>query len=181
MKDLLNRIKGMIKSGQAQEYDDSGDIQTSESNWLGRSMQTVESLVPYGLFGTPLAKCRQILFSLRANESNQSGFNVDSANRIIKNTKPGDMGIGSPKAGSYMYFKEDGVIETKTDEMTVVLSPDGKISITGASEEMVSVIDEWMTTMIGAMVVTGIGIMPFDPATIAKMTAVQVKFQTFQE
>lgn len=180
MGDLLNRLKNLIKSGVGQSFDDSGSIQTGESNWLGRTKQTVESIVPYGTFGTPMAKVRQILFSLRGNESNIAALNSDSVNRIIKNTKPGEYGIGSPLKGSYTYFKEDGKIETKTDKMTVVLDPSGKITITGETEELMSVIDEWMTTMIGAKVITGIGAMPFDPTTLAKMAIVQDKFNTLK-
>ena len=178
---MLTRLNILIKSGLGKSFDDSDDIQIGKSKFLGRLSQTVESLVPYGTFGTPMENVRQILFSLRANESNIAAFNSDSVNRIIKDTKPGEYGIGSPLAKSYTYFKEDGKIETKTDKMTVVLDPAGKITITGATEELMTVIDDWMSAMINAKVVTGIGIMPFDPTTITNLTAVQVRFQTLKD
>lgn len=180
MGDLLNRLKNLIKSGVGQSFDDSGDMQIGESNWLGRTKQTVESIVPYGTFGTPMAKVRQILFSMRGNESNVAALNSDSVNRIIKNTKPGEYGIGSPSKGSYIYFKDDGKIESKTDKMTVVLDPTGKITITGASDELMTVIDDWMTEMGKATVITGIGPQPFTPVTITNLGLIQARFNTLK-
>ena len=78
-------------------------------------------MVPYGTFGTPMKNVRQILLSLRANESNISAINSDSANRIKKDTKPGEYGIGSPLTGANIYFKENGdaVIEIPKENFIV--------------------------------------------------------------
>lgn len=129
---MINRIKNLLKSGQASTFDDSGTTQISRSNWLGRVGQTVESLVPYGTFGTPMTKVRQILISLRANESNIAAINVDSAHRIKKNTKPGEYGIGSPLTGANIYFKENGNIIIEVPKEKCIINAEGNIELGGA-------------------------------------------------
>lgn len=180
MNDYYSKIKALVKTGAVLETLDSGSQQRTFSRWLGRARQKIESFVPYGFFGSYPAGTKQLLLAKRGNESNIVGLADGSQTRIKKDTKPGEVGLGNPLTKANTYFKEDGSIQTETGEMTVVLFPDGKISISGGSEELISVIDEWMSTMISAKVITGIGIQPFDPTTIAAMTAVQVKLQTFK-
>lgn len=125
---MITMLKNLLKSGQASTFDDSGDIQISKSNWLGRTKQTVESLVPYGTFGTPMAKVRQILFSLRGNESNIAALNSDSTNRIKKNTEPGEYGIGSPLTGANIYFKKNGDIVIEIPKENLIVTAGTKIA-----------------------------------------------------
>lgn len=122
----------MIKSGLGKSFEDDGDIQISKSKFLGRVLQTVESLVPYGTFGTPMKNVRQILLSLRANESNIAAINSDSANRIKRNTKPGEYGIGSPLTGANIYFKENGSCVIEIPEENFIVNATKNIELNGA-------------------------------------------------
>jgi hypothetical protein len=176
----LNKLKSLLRTGHIEEVDDSKDIQRSSSSWLHSFGQTIQNIVPYGTFGKAPSKTFQLLLMLKGQESNVAGIPLSRANRIKKDCKDGEYGIGNEIEKSYIYFKDGGDVETKTGDMTVTLSKDGKIKIEGASGEVITIISEWMDNMINAKVVTGIGVMPFDPATIANLTATKEKFDEFK-
>lgn len=177
---MLNKLKSLLRTGVIVSVDDDGEIQRSKSSWLGSAGQQIQSLIPYGTFGKAPSATKQILFMLRGNESNVAGMAIATMKRIIKNCKEGEYGIGNEKEGSYSYYKDGGDVETKTGDMTVTLSPDGKIKIEGATGEVITIISEWMEKIIQAKVVTGIGVMPFDPATITALTETKTKFDEFK-
>jgi hypothetical protein len=54
-------------------------------------------------------------------------------------------------------------------QMRVELSPDGKISIQGASQEFLTIVDSILDHLIAARVITGIGASPFISSTIAAL------------
>lgn len=160
---MINKIKNMIKSGLGKSFEDDGDIQIGKSKFLGRFLQTVESLVPYGTFGTPMKNVRQILLNLRSNESNIAAINSDSVNRIKKNTKPGEYGIGSPLTGANIYFKEDGslLIEVPKEAITKFLLK-GDFVINIESTKKIGLGEDGSNPLAG--VVTGECISPFTGA-----------------
>lgn len=175
---MITKIMNMIKSAVNISSDDSGVIPRGQSRWYGRRSQKVEHFMPTGTFGRPVDGNAQVKLNKNCQESNVVVLNGDPANRIKKNCAKGEYGIGNNLRKSYIYFKDNGEVETKTGETTVILTSDGKISITGAdSEELITIIDDWMTNMISAKVITGIGLQPFDPVTITNLTAVQTRLQ----
>ena len=70
----------------------------------------------------------------------------------------------------------------KNNNMTIEIDPSGKIKIKGAAQELLTVLDSFMTNVIGANVLVGsgssAGTWPLDPATIVNLTADQTNLQT---
>lgn len=70
----------------------------------------------------------------------------------------------------------------KNSNMTIEIDPSGKIKIEGAAQELLTVIDSFMTNVISATVVipggSSAGTYPLDPATIVALTLDQINLQT---
>ena len=70
----------------------------------------------------------------------------------------------------------------KNDKMTIEIDPSGKIKIEGSSQELLTVLDSFMTNVIGATVIvtsgSSAGTYPLDPATVAALTLDQTNLQT---
>jgi len=102
---MLNWIKLGINKG----IDDSDKIRRALYKWLGRpNGQRVQSFVPFGTFGNPSAGTVSLLLSINGKESNIVALEGDSFNRVKKDCKPGEYGIGNPLTKANIYFKEDG-------------------------------------------------------------------------
>jgi len=119
---ILSRIKNMIKSGINKGIDDSGKVRRAAYSWLGRKEQNAESFVPFGTFGCPTTDTRGIVLLLRSNESNAIVLDGDPENRIKKECKPGEFGVGNPITKSNIYFKENGDLQIEV--------PSGNINYT---------------------------------------------------
>lgn len=70
------------------------------------------------------------------------------------------------------------VIQNNT--LRIELDPSGKISIEGASEELLSVLAGALDHLIGAAVLTAMGPAPFTAATINNLTSDSIKLNTFK-
>ena len=70
----------------------------------------------------------------------------------------------------------------KNNNMTIEIDPSGKIKIEGAAQELLTVIDSFMTNVIGASVImpggASAGTYPLDSRTIAALTQDQVYLNT---
>lgn len=70
----------------------------------------------------------------------------------------------------------------KNNNMTIEIDPSGKIKIEGAAQELLTVIDSFMTNVIGATIIipsgSSAGTYPLDPATVAALTIDQTNLQT---
>jgi hypothetical protein len=106
----------MIKTGIGKKTDDTGKLRRAFVKWLGIE-QRVESLVPFGTFGNPQTGIEYILLKRRCNEANIAGIACDPVNRIKKDCKPGEFGVGNPLTKANMYFMENGdiAIDAPTD------------------------------------------------------------------
>ena len=62
----------------------------------------------------------------------------------------------------------------------IELDPSGKISITGASNEMVSVLSDLIDHLVNAQVITMMGPQPFLASTVALLTADKAKLDTLK-
>ena len=75
----------------------------------------------------------------------------------------------------------DNMILTNNN-MTIEIDPSGKIKIEGSSQELLTVLDSFMTNVIGATVIvtsgSSAGTYPLDPATVAALTIDQTNLQT---
>ena len=72
----------------------------------------------------------------------------------------------------------------KNDKMTIEIDPSGKIKIEGAAQELLTVLDSFMTNVIGATVIiasgSSAGTYPLDSATVAALTQDQVNLNTLK-
>ena len=72
----------------------------------------------------------------------------------------------------------------KNNNMTIEIDPSGKIKIEGAAQELLTVIDSFMTNVIGATVIipsgSSAGTYPLDPTTITALTLDQTNLQTLK-
>ena len=70
----------------------------------------------------------------------------------------------------------------KNSDMTIEIDPSGKIKIEGATQELLAVIDSFMTNVIGATIIipggSSAGTYPLDPTTVAALTQDQVNLNT---
>jgi hypothetical protein len=65
-------------------------------------------------------------------------------------------------------------------QMRIEMAPDGKISITGASEEFLSIVDSMLDHLIAAKVVTAVGAAPFIATTIAALQDDKARLATIK-
>jgi len=69
-------------------------------------------------------------------------------------------------------------LEIHHNGFKITITAAGKISLVGASGlDLVKIIDDWMTQMQNSLVITGIGLQPFDPTSLAAMAVIQAKLQ----
>lgn len=136
---MLRELRNLIKTGINQGINDTLRFQEAIFKWLGRPKQKVQSFVPFGTFGNPQDGTQGILFNIRNNESNIIAFNGDPENRIKKNCKKGEYGIGNPLTKTHIYFKEDGSVEIKLNSGNgIVITKTGDIELNGNSKLFVT-------------------------------------------
>jgi hypothetical protein len=122
-------IANLIRQGINKGIDDTAKIRRAVYKWLGRTDngQTVQSFVPFGTFGCPQEGTLSILLALNGHEGNIVALEGDPENRIKKECKPGEFGIGNPLTKANMYFKENGdiIIEIPEGMFETVLTKGG--------------------------------------------------------
>jgi len=69
-------------------------------------------------------------------------------------------------------------LEITHNGFKITITKAGKISIKGKNNlDLVGIIDEWMTQIQSSLVITGIGLQPFDPTSLAAMGVIQTKLK----
>ena len=69
-------------------------------------------------------------------------------------------------------------LEITHNGFKITITKAGKISIKGKNNlDLVSIIDEWMSQVQNSLVITGIGLQPFDPTSLAAMALIQTKLK----
>lgn len=69
----------------------------------------------------------------------------------------------------------------QNDKFRIEIAPDGTISLSGVSEELITIIDDLFTNLIvDARVLTSIGPQPFIVDTITKLTAIRTRLRTIK-
>jgi hypothetical protein len=88
---------------------------------------------------------------------------------------PGVRPFGSPLAGA---DPDNAVLQN--GQMRIEISPDGKISIAGASEEFLTIVDSVLDHLINAQVMTAIGASPFIASTVAALQDDKARLATIK-
>lgn len=78
-------------------------------------------------------------------------------------------------------YSEKNALEVKNKLASMILHPDGKIEFKGASEDLVSIVASVIDNLIGAKVVTALGLSPFAPDTILKFTENKTQIATLKK
>lgn len=65
----------------------------------------------------------------------------------------------------------------KNNSMSIELYPDGKIKISGATSDFLSLMNDTLASLISAKVITGIGPQPFLLTTIAEFQGIKTKLE----
>jgi len=76
------------------------------------------------------------------------------------------------------FFDTDNLV-INNDALKMSIKSTGKISIENSANELLAVIQELITALESATIVTALGPSPFTPTTISALTAAKTKLQTF--
>jgi len=81
----------------------------------------------------------------------------------------------------YIDFNSGNITISNEDEnLQIIIDGGGKIQIKNKGNELISLFSDTLDNLINAKVITAIGAMPFDPATIVKLTELKNKIDTFK-
>jgi len=75
----------------------------------------------------------------------------------------------------------DGNIIFTNNDAAIRLNAGGKIGIAGVSEELISLLSEFLQTLSTAKIITGIGPQPFFPQSITDFLALKTRLDTLKE
>lgn len=118
LRNIYNMIVNMIKRAKVVSVDDSGANTIYTVSFLGKT-QKVIGLTPYGDMYNPPVGSKVLLLTSQAQESNMFGIAHAPSDRLLKNLQPGERAIGNYETGDYIYFKNDGSIEIKTNKLDI--------------------------------------------------------------
>jgi len=76
-------------------------------------------------------------------------------------------------------IKSSGEVEASNDSLTFILKPDGKVQISNASEELISLLSDVLQEIIGARVLTMLGLQPLTGLT-QTFPVLKTKIDTFK-
>jgi len=104
---------------------------------------------------------------------------VSGGNVTPKSTRLNSMSDATFTPGLYPFNNQtsedpDNVV-LKNGSMSLELYPDGKIKISGASQDFLSLMSDFIQTMIDAKVVTQLGPQPFIATTLVDLTLLKTK------
>jgi len=98
-----------IKAGKQQRnMDDSGDYGKAQVLSLGQ-VNNIRQITPYGYFCSPPIDSTWIIFSLRNNPDDLTGYAHDFSKRM-KDLQPGELGLANTETGAYIKLDKDGNI-----------------------------------------------------------------------
>lgn len=137
MRNILKKIKRLIKFAAVIGTDDSGPYPIIKNTYMGRLASRAINLTPFGLWGHPPPGSLALVLNGNGVESNQACIANDYVNRPVKNLAEGEVVIGNKE--SHIYFKANGdiVINLKaganlTNNGEVVIN--GDVNINGELE-----------------------------------------------
>jgi len=107
---------------------------------------------------------------------------IEGGNKAPKSVRMNDKSDAIFIPGLYPFNNtvsenNDNVV-LKNGNMSIELYPNGKIKIEGATQDFLSLMNDTLSSLISAKVITGIGPMPFLATTVAEFTLIQQKLST---
>jgi len=132
MKALLTKIKSLIKRGYVTRTStNSSYYQIFQVSYLGKAGDA-EYISPYGLYSNCPLNIPVLIWNLQGYENNRAAMPF-SENDRFKNLAVGEVKVGSPFTGSYVYFKADGKIEIESKgQMDVTINGNVNLNVSGA-------------------------------------------------
>ncbi len=121
-KRLINKLRAMLRQSVLSEIKDESNsnilIANAENN---DGNKKVSLYMQYGTFGTPMDPCYGLLLALNGNVGESMALPHYSTARIMRETKPGEFGVGNFVTKANVFFDEEGNIN--------VSAPDGDLNI----------------------------------------------------
>jgi hypothetical protein len=130
MRSLLTKIKSLIKRGYVSRASANNSFyQIMQVSYLGKTGDA-EYISPYGLYSNCPVDTPVLLWNLQSFENNRAGMPFSEDDRF-KNLAVGEVKVGNPVTGSYVYFKADGKIEIESkSEMDISIN--GNVNLTAS-------------------------------------------------
>jgi len=168
---IKREMRTMIVRGLVKIITEEAKIQTFQvESFQDDVRDDVEHFHTYGFKSHAPVNSEVIM--LNVGGSNEHSVVVGVENREVLKEVPtlneGDSIIYN-KGGASLHLNDKN-IETKLD----------KIKIENESNELISVLLEWLDQAIVNQNITGIGPQPLFPADVAKMQAIKAKLETFK-
>lgn len=170
VKPLQNRVLLLVGRGILMAVNDSQKIQQMQITLLADEVKDqVESFAHFGFTSNPPPNSEIIMLSVGGSRDN--GVVIASENREsrLKGLEPGESALYNI-SGKYIWMKKDNNIHMMLN----------KLKIQNESNEMVSVLSEFMDEVIKGLTITALGPQPWEPSTKAKLEAVKAKMDTFK-
>lgn len=131
MKSLLAKIKSIVKRGYVtRESSDNSFYPIVQISYLGK-VGDAEYITPYGYNCNFPVETPVIIWNLQAFENNRACMPFLENDRF-KSLAVGEIKVGSPKTGSYVYFKADGKIEIES-KGDLDITVNGAVNLTATS------------------------------------------------
>lgn len=163
MKPLKDRVLLMISRAVVSGVDDSKDIQELQLKVLfGETLARVQRLQGFGFNSVPPSGIDAVVLFIGGNRENGVVVATDS-----KELRPTDWAVG--ESG---FYNSEGSI--------AVLRTGGKYEVDNGTEELVTVLSDLTQAIIDSKNITAIGPQPMTPDSIAAITAIKARLDTFK-
>lgn len=131
MKSILTKIKSLIKRGYISRVSTNTSFyQIMQVSYLGKTGDA-EYISPYGLYSNCPTKIPVIIWNLQGYENNRAAMPFSEDDRF-KDLAVGEVKVGSPVSGSYVYFKADGKIEIKSNgDLDINITGNANLTVSG--------------------------------------------------
>ena len=166
---LKNRIMLMITRGVLTKTDDSKSIQTQKIKGLaGEIKNKVPAIQQYGFRSHTPSGGDVVMLSVNGNRENS----------VIISTEHRDFKPLTLNEGDAIFYNKNGkIIHLNGDNIEALCS---KLKIENDSEELVTVMSDFMQEVLDSLNETALGPLPLTPATKAKIQAVKDRLDTFK-
>lgn len=163
-KVLLSIAHGIIEATQ-----DDGGIQLVKATYMAdETKNDVRKMHHFGFSSNAPAGSDAIAVSVAGNREASVIIATENREFRFKGLAEGD---------AVFYNKNGKLIHLKGDNIEALCS---KIKIENDSHELITVLIEWMDEVLTSKNLTGIGPQPMTPDSIAALTAVKEKLETFK-
>lgn len=169
MAPIKRKVLLMVGRGILLAVNDSKGIQQAQGSFFaGETKDQVESFHNFGFTSSPPSGTECIMVSVGGNR--EHGIIIATENRSLrlKDLLPGD---------SAQYNKNGKYIKLTGDDAEISI---GKIKVENDSNELITVLSDFMDEVIKGKTITAIGPQPWDPGTLILLNDVKDKLDTFK-